>query len=157
MGLACLCASLTHAMQGWRVAGAPSSEAVLPRGMDSTWERDGAAQGFPAWLERWQVYESDILQHPQSRGWAGEGLLSLCSGLGPWPSGAHSQVTLAFYFFFLRSFIYSGIPGWRSGLAPAFGPGRDPGDTGSNPTSGSRCMEPASPSAYVSASLSLCV
>ena len=49
-----------------------------------------------------------------------------------------------------------GIPGWRSGLAPAFGPGRDPGDPESNPTSGSRCMEPASPSAYVSASLSLC-
>ena len=48
-----------------------------------------------------------------------------------------------------------GIPGWRSGLAPAFGPGRDPGDPGSNPTSGSRCMEPASPSACVSASLSL--
>ena len=23
-----------------------------------------------------------------------------------------------------------GIPGWRSGLAPAFGPGRDPGDRG---------------------------
>uniref|UniRef100_A0A8C0RBC0 Small ribosomal subunit protein eS6 n=1 Tax=Canis lupus familiaris TaxID=9615 RepID=A0A8C0RBC0_CANLF len=43
--------------------------------------------------------------------------------------------------------IKSGIPGWRSGLAPAFGPGRDPGDPGSNPTSGSRCMEPASPSA----------
>ncbi|CAD7691588.1 unnamed protein product [Nyctereutes procyonoides] len=40
-----------------------------------------------------------------------------------------------------------GIPGWRSGLAPAFGPGRDPGDPGSNPTSGSQCMEPASPSA----------
>ena len=50
---------------------------------------------------------------------------------------------------------HSGIPGWRSGLAPAFGPGRDPGDPGSNPTSGSQCMEPASPSAYVSASLSL--
>ena len=53
----------------------------------------------------------------------------------------------------------TGIPGWHSGLAPAFGPGRDPGDLGSNPTSGSRCMEPAfpsaSPSAYVSASLSL--
>ena len=30
-----------------------------------------------------------------------------------------------------------GIPGWRSGLAPAFGPGRDPGDPGSSPTSGS--------------------
>uniref|UniRef100_A0A8C0R5W3 COX assembly mitochondrial protein n=1 Tax=Canis lupus dingo TaxID=286419 RepID=A0A8C0R5W3_CANLU len=28
--------------------------------------------------------------------------------------------------------------------------GRDPGDPGSNPTSSSRCMEPASPSAYVS-------
>ena len=26
-------------------------------------------------------------------------------------------------------------------MAPAFGPGRDPGDPGSNPTSGSRCME----------------
>ena len=51
--------------------------------------------------------------------------------------------------------IHWGIPGWRSGLAPAFGPGRDPGDRGSNPTSGSRCMEPASPSACVSASLSL--
>ena len=50
---------------------------------------------------------------------------------------------------------YTGISGWRSGLAPAFGPGRDPGDPGPNPTSGSRCMEPASPSAYVSASLSL--
>ena len=30
-----------------------------------------------------------------------------------------------------------GIPGWRSDLEPAFGPGRDPGDPGSNPTSGS--------------------
>ena len=71
-----------------------------------------------------------------------------------------------FFFLFLRSAtmiligmtlkLRVGIPGWRSGLAPAFGPGRDPGDPGSNPTSGSRCMEPASPSAYVSASLSLC-
>ena len=50
----------------------------------------------------------------------------------------------------------AGIPGWRSGLAPAFGPGRVPGDPGSNPTSGSRCMEPASPSACDSLSLSLC-
>ena len=53
--------------------------------------------------------------------------------------------------------VFLGIPGWRSGLVPAFGPGHDPGDPGSNPTSGSLCMEPASPSAYVSASLSLCV
>ena len=50
-----------------------------------------------------------------------------------------------------------GIPEWRSGLTSAFGPGSDPGDPGSNPTSGSRCMEPASPSACASASLSLCV
>ena len=50
--------------------------------------------------------------------------------------------------------VGDGIPGWRSGLAPAFGPGRDPGDPGSNPTSGSWCVEPASLSAYVSASLS---
>ena len=50
-----------------------------------------------------------------------------------------------------------GIPGWCSGLAPAFGPGRNPGDPGSNPTLGSRYMEPTSPSAYVSASLSLSV
>ena len=50
-----------------------------------------------------------------------------------------------------------GIPGWHSGLAPAFGPGRDPGDPGSNPTTGSRCLEPASPSAYVSASLSVTI
>ena len=53
--------------------------------------------------------------------------------------------------------MYQGIPGWCSGLAPAFGTGRDPGDPGSNPTSGSWCIEPASPSTYVSASLSLSV
>ena len=39
-------------------------------------------------------------------------------------------------------------------FSAAFGPGRDPGDLGSSPTSG-RCMEPASPSACVSPSLSL--
>ena len=50
-----------------------------------------------------------------------------------------------------------GIPGWHGGLAPAFGPGRDPGDPGSNPMSGSQCMEPASPSACGSGSLSLCL
>ena len=31
---------------------------------------------------------------------------------------------------------YVGIPGWLSGLAPAFGPGRDPGDPGSSSTLG---------------------
>ena len=49
----------------------------------------------------------------------------------------------------------AGIPGWHSSLAPAFGPWRHPGDRGLNPTSGSQCMEPASPSAYDSASVSL--
>ena len=49
--------------------------------------------------------------------------------------------------------FYPGIPGWRSGLAPAFGPGRNPGGPGSSPTLGSWCMEPAN----VSASLSLSV
>ena len=47
-----------------------------------------------------------------------------------------------------------GTPGWFSGLVPAFSPEHDPGDLGLNPMTGSRCMEPASPSAYVSASLS---
>ena len=43
-----------------------------------------------------------------------------------------------------------GIPGWLRGLAPAFGPGRDPGVPRRAPGT-----EPASPSACVSASLSL--
>ena len=62
------------------------------------------------------------------------------------------------YIFVISNFFLKwalGIPGWRSGLEPVFGPGRDPGDSGSNPTSGFRCMEPASPSACVSTSLSL--
>ena len=46
----------------------------------------------------------------------------------------------------------AGIPGWLSGLAPAFGPGHNPGVPGSSPTSGPG-MEPASPSSSVSASL----
>ena len=52
-----------------------------------------------------------------------------------------------------------GIPGWLgipglSGLGPAFGPGPDPGVPGWSPVSGSG-MEPASPSACVSAPLFL--
>ena len=39
----------------------------------------------------------------------------------------------------LHTMEYSGIPGWRSSLAPAFGPGRHPGDPGSNPMSGTQC------------------
>ena len=41
-----------------------------------------------------------------------------------------------------------GIPGWLSGLAPAFGPGCDPGDRVPHQAS---CMEPASLTACVSA------
>uniref|UniRef100_A0A8C0LPQ8 glutaminase n=1 Tax=Canis lupus dingo TaxID=286419 RepID=A0A8C0LPQ8_CANLU len=51
---------------------------------------------------------------------------------------------------FLNREIIFGIPGWRSGLAPAFGPGRDPGDPGSNPMSGSRCMDDSSESGMLS-------
>ena len=47
-----------------------------------------------------------------------------------------------------------GGPGGAAVWAPAFGPGRDPGVPGPSPASGSRCMEPASPSA--SPPLSLC-
>ena len=36
-----------------------------------------------------------------------------------------------------KRLIKLGIPGWLSGLEPAFGPGRDPGVPGSSPTSGS--------------------
>ena len=46
-----------------------------------------------------------------------------------------------------------GDPWWRSGLVPAFGPGCDLGKPGSNPTLGAWYIEPASPSACVSASL----
>ena len=52
-----------------------------------------------------------------------------------------------------NKYQYLGILGWCSGLAPAFGPGRDLGDPGLNPTSGSWCMEPVSLSASLSFSL----
>ena len=45
-----------------------------------------------------------------------------------------------------------GTPGWLSGLAPAFGPGRDPGVPGSRPASGSP-HGASSSSACVSAAL----
>ena len=56
--------------------------------------------------------------------------------------------------------VEGGIPGWLSGLVPAFCPGHDPGNPGLSPTSQSRrtessCKEPASPSTCVFASLSL--
>ena len=47
-----------------------------------------------------------------------------------------------------------GIPGWRSGLAPAFGPGRIL-ETRDRIPRQAPCMEPASPSACVCLSLSL--
>ena len=45
-----------------------------------------------------------------------------------------------------------GIPGWLSGLAPASGPGHDPGVPPQAP-----CMKSASPSACVFAPLSVCL
>ena len=53
----------------------------------------------------------------------------------------------------LKKYSKTGMPGWLSRLAPAFSPGPDPGDPGLSPTPGSLHMEPASPSACVSASL----
>ena len=51
----------------------------------------------------------------------------------------------------------TGIPGWRSGLAPAFGPGRDPGDPGLSPTSGSHARSLLLPlPVSLPLSLSLC-
>ena len=47
----------------------------------------------------------------------------------------------------------AGMRGWLSSLAPAFGPGRDPGVPGSGPHR-APCMEPAPPSASLSLSLS---
>ena len=76
-----------------------------------------------------------------------------CPSKDEWIKKMWSMYTMEYYSA-IRNDKY-GIPGWRSGLAPAFGPGRDPGDPGSSPKLGSQCMEPASPSACVSASLSL--
>ena len=52
-----------------------------------------------------------------------------------------------------------GIPGWLSSLAPAFGPGRDLWilESQDRVPHQAPCMEPASPSACVSASFSLCL
>ena len=53
-------------------------------------------------------------------------------------------------------FYVMGIPGWLSGLAPAFSPGHDPGVLGSRLCQ-APCMEPASPSVCLCLSLSLSV
>ena len=54
-----------------------------------------------------------------------------------------------------RRWLLMGISGWLSSLAPAFGPGRDPGVPGSNPTLGS--LHGACFSLCLSLCLSLCV
>ena len=62
--------------------------------------------------------------------------------------------------FIQSDFIYikfkSGQPGWLSGLAPPSAQGMIP-ETWDQVQGGAPCMEPASPSACVSASLFLCV
>ena len=57
---------------------------------------------------------------------------------------------------FVKDFGLWGIPGWLSGLAPVFGPGRGQEFQDRVPHR-APCLEPASPSACVSASLSLSV
>ena len=68
----------------------------------------------------------------------------------PFPIYVYQGIML----YILNLYSSLGIPGWLSGLAPSFSPGRDPEVSGSSPALGSGA-EPASPSAYVSASLSL--
>ena len=52
--------------------------------------------------------------------------------------------------------VLGGIPGWLSGLAPAFGPGRDVIlESQDGVLHQAPCVEPASPSACIS--VSLCV
>ena len=66
-----------------------------------------------------------------------------------------SRVVVSFTIL-VTSFIL-GDPWVAQRFGACLWPGRDPGDPGSNPMSGSRCMQPASPSACVSASLCVCM
>ena len=82
------------------------------------------------------------------------GMSALLFGMGlSWPS----RLTVHMVSIYLKKEKLGGIPGWLSGLAPAFGSGRDPGALGSSPTSGSlhgACFSlPLPPSL----SLSLCL
>ena len=56
-----------------------------------------------------------------------------------------------------KTFIRGEIPGWLSGLAPAFGPGQDPGVPGLSPVSGSLHGACFSLCLCLCLSLSLCV
>ena len=49
----------------------------------------------------------------------------------------HLYMSLPWFWGGLKA-VYEGIPGWLSGLAPAFSPRHDPGILGSSPESGSR-------------------
>ena len=55
--------------------------------------------------------------------WCPEGCIHGTQGVAAWVSTSNT--------------FSQGIPGWLSGLVPAFGSGRDPGDPGSSPTLGS--------------------
>ena len=74
------------------------------------------------------------------------------------PQTAHELVCLrADTILFTFKNRQRGMPGWLSGWAPAFGSGRDPRIQDQVPHR-APCEEPASPSAYVSASpLNLCL
>ena len=53
--------------------------------------------------------------------------------------------------------LFIGIPGWLSGLAPAFSPEHDPGVLGLSPTTGSLREACFSLCLYLFLSLSLCL
>ena len=59
-------------------------------------------------------------------------LFSLLLWVWLWGRLFYSWATLL-----IVNYMCPGIPGWLSGLVPAFSPGRDPGVPGLNPTSGS--------------------
>ena len=70
-----------------------------------------------------------------------------------WPKMAHYPALILLQNNHIKKWDL-GIPGWLKDLAPAFGPGRDLGSPGWYQVPHlAPCVEPASPSACVSASL----
>ena len=91
--------------------------------------------------------------------------LSLCPAVeSGWGFSIHSTTQITCQCILLFKNHLTGIPGWLSGLAPAFGPGHDPGVPGSSPTSHIGLLAwslllplPVSLPFSLSLSLSLCV
>ena len=65
--------------------------------------------------------------------WGAENVLELGGGEGCTTLGIYKSLPRMVHF----ETVNQGIPGWLSGLVPAFGPGHDPGHLGSSLASGS--------------------